>query len=102
MGRKKGDGDAVPEGSLKLTDLPREMLSVGGVRATYSQCYNAAISGDIPAYRSASGTRWLIRREDVPSAVRSFTLLRSGVKSFSLLKEEDQNGKGEDDEEDKR
>lgn len=75
MGRRKGSGDKAPEETIKLPDLPRALL-VGGCRATYTQCYNAVIAGDIPAYRSDTGNRWLVNKADVPKVIENFSLLR--------------------------
>ncbi len=76
MGRRKGSGDKIPEEAIKLPDLPRELMLTGGFRATYTQCYNAVIAGDIPAYRSATGNRWLVNKTDVPKVIENFSLLR--------------------------
>ena len=76
MPRKKGDTDKVESGYLKLSDLPRRLKQESGIRTTYTQCYNAVVSGDIPAERSETGGRWLLKEQDIPVIIQNFSLLK--------------------------
>ncbi len=50
---------------LSLAELPRAIRDATGASTTYLRCYHAAVSGRIPAQRSASG-RWTVARKDLP------------------------------------
>ncbi len=72
MGRKP---DKHPSGTTKLIDLPR-LLKAEGLSVPYNECYLNAVNGDIPAVRSASGSRWLIHNRSLPKVIQHFSLLK--------------------------
>lgn len=72
MGKKP---DKSPIGKIKLIDLPRE-LRAQGISAPYSACYSAAVNGLIPAERNATGTRWVVDAEALPTVIKHFSLLK--------------------------
>lgn len=71
MGKKP---DTTPTGYIKLVDLPRALIDNGVAGVTYTQCYNAAVNGEIPVERSSSGARWVLPAEKLPSVIRKFSL----------------------------
>jgi hypothetical protein len=52
--------DAIP-----LTQLPRELSAQFARSPGYRKLYAQIIDGKLPAHRD--GSRWLIRREDIPA-----------------------------------
>ena len=52
--------------TIKLSEVPRHLRNEFGVAVTYRRLYTAVLDGIIPAERDASGTRWLIDKDDLP------------------------------------
>lgn len=49
-----------------ITDLPRALIQSGFAAPNYRRCYEAAVSGTIPAERAANG-RWTFNPADLAS-----------------------------------
>ena len=58
---------------VPITDLPRALIEGGYEAANYRRCYDAVVSGTIPAQRGASG-RWTFDPENLPQIAEALHL----------------------------
>lgn len=61
--------------TLSLSDLPRALREITGMRAPYQRIYRMVIDGDLPAQKNDAG-RWFVNRDDIPVFVQKLGLAK--------------------------
>jgi hypothetical protein len=59
--------------TLGLPEACRRLREEAGVRVTYRRLYSAVLVGAIPAVKDETGSRWLIKADDL-EAIASYLL----------------------------